>query len=130
MAPLAFAETSNYQGQTAASEEAYLAFPGHNLLRGLGWGSALFAITLFGMLLAIVRLRHAPHPQRRALALLLLASLCMAGGLLALAPLPWQRYVVPLAPFACLWVAYASGSVCTSLLSHINRPTRGEATHE
>ena len=48
MAPLTFSETANYQAQTAAAEKAYLAFPGHNLLRGLAAGSILFALTLFG----------------------------------------------------------------------------------
>ena len=35
LTPPAFAETANYLQETKASEAAYLAVPGHNLLRGM-----------------------------------------------------------------------------------------------
>ena len=106
-APPAFAEAGNYSPHTQASEQAYLANPGHNLLRGLLGGAVMFALNLLGIGLACLRLRHADPQQRRALAILLLASLCLALGLFWLAPLPWQRYVIPLVPLTCLWSAYA-----------------------
>ncbi len=130
MAPLAFAETANYQEQTASAEEAYLASPGHHLLRGLAAGSILFALTLFGVLLALLHLRRVEAERRRALILLLLASLCLGVGLLYLVPLPWQRYVVPLAPQACLWVAYALGNLSSSLHNRQASHFATEGTHE
>jgi hypothetical protein len=109
-APPAFAEAGNYSEQTHAIEQAYLANPGHTLLRGLLGGSLMFALNLVGIALACLRLRRAVPEQRRALAILLLVSLCMGLGLFWLAPLPWQRYVMPLAPISCLWSAYAVSS--------------------
>jgi hypothetical protein len=62
------------------------------------------------MALACLRLRCLTPEQRRTLAILLLASLILATGLFWLAPLPWQRYVIPLVPLSCLWSAYALSS--------------------
>lgn len=104
--PPAFAELSNYTAETAAAEQSYLAAPGHNLLRGLAGGGLLFGLTLGGMLLAGLRLRRARPAQRRVLALWLLASLALFIGLGLAIPLPWQRYTVPLVPFAVLWQSY------------------------
>jgi 4-amino-4-deoxy-L-arabinose transferase-like glycosyltransferase len=105
--PPAFAEAGNYSPHTQVSEQAYLAKPGHNLLRGLPGGAVMFALNLVGIGLACLRLRRADPQQRQDLAILLLASLCLASGLFWLAPLPWQRYVIPLVPLTCLWSAYA-----------------------
>ena len=105
--PPAFAEAGNYSTQTQAAEQAYLARPGYRLLRGLAGGALMFALNLVGICLACLRLRRLDPARRRALAILLLASLCLGLGLFWLAPLPWQRYIVPLAPLTCLWTAYA-----------------------
>ena len=70
----------------------------------------MFALNLVGMGLACLRLRQRDPQHRQVLAILLLASLCLALGLFWLAPLPWQRYVIPLAPLTCLWTAYAVSS--------------------
>lgn len=106
-APPAFAEWGNYRAETAAAEAAYLAIPGHSLLRGLAGGALQFILALCGALFALLRLRHAGPAQRRALILALLATLCLALGHLLWIPLDWQRYVIPLVPLSCLWQAYA-----------------------
>jgi len=106
-APSAFAEAGNYSRQTKAAELAYLATPGHNLLRGLLGGSIMFALNLIGIALACLRLRRAVPDERRVITILLLSSLVLVLGIFWLAPLPWQRYVIPLAPISCLWCAYA-----------------------
>jgi hypothetical protein len=62
--------------------------------------------TLMGMISGIINLRRATPDQRKALALVLLATSLQTLALIALVPLTWQRYVIPLAPLACLWVAY------------------------
>lgn len=105
--PPAFAETGNYSPQTQAAEQAYLANPAYHLLRGLPGGVVMFALNLIGIGLAFLRLRHIGPRQRRTLIILLLSSLFLGLGLFWLAPLPWQRYVIPLAPLTCLWTAYA-----------------------
>lgn len=104
--PPAFAETNQYHPFTQAMEEAYLATPGHNLLRGMLGGGLMLVFTLMGMISGIINLRRATPDQRKALALVLLATSLQTLALIALVPLTWQRYVIPLAPLACLWVAY------------------------
>jgi hypothetical protein len=41
--------------------------------------------------------------KRRAVVLLVLTSAAQFSALLLAVPLPWQRYVIPLIPFAALW---------------------------
>jgi len=109
-APPAFAEAGNYSEQTRTAELAYRANPLNSLLRGFWGGGLTFALNLIGILLACLRLYRAKPDRRRTLILLLLSSLCLAFGLFWLAPLPWQRYIMPLAPLSCLWSAYAVSS--------------------
>jgi hypothetical protein len=109
-APPAFAEAGNYSEQTRAAEQAYLAVSGHNLLRSLVGGGLMFAFSLIGVGLACLRLHRALPAQKELLALLLLSTLALTLGIFWLAPLPWQRYVIPLAPITCLWIAYALSS--------------------
>ncbi len=115
LTPPAFAETSNYQSQTAPAEAAYLAGWGNNLLRGMVFGSAMLLFTLFGMVLAGMDLRRLPAWRYRAVVLLILATVLLAWGIFWLIPIPWQRYVMPLVPFVCLWVAYVPGRLLKPL---------------
>jgi hypothetical protein len=48
-------------------------------------------------------LRNSGDRKRRAIVLLVLASAAQLSALLLAVPLPWQRYVIPLIPFAVLW---------------------------
>ena len=89
----------------------------------------MLALTLFGAVTAALtvfsprsRIRSREffpiaEEQRRALALLLAAGLFQAGAILALVPLAWQRYYLPLVPFACLWIAYGSVAIIRSAIS-------------
>jgi hypothetical protein len=97
-----FAETGNYRQATAAAEAAYRAAPGLALDRGLGEAAFLLAATLLGLITA-VRQAWRAAARRRVLLLFLLATLFQSAGLLLAVPLPWQRYSLPLVPFACLW---------------------------
>jgi 4-amino-4-deoxy-L-arabinose transferase-like glycosyltransferase len=107
--PPAFAETGNYLQQTGPSEIAYLAIPGHNLLRGFLGGGILFGLTLGGVIVAGLRLRSVNKDQRRAISIVLLTTFALGCGIFWLIPLPWQRYVMPLVPFVCLWSAFIPG---------------------
>ncbi len=110
LAPLAFYEVGNYRAQTAPAEAEYLATPGHNLLRNPVGAGLLLILTLFGLALAVLQLRKAKTEQRRAIVLLLSATLLQSITLIIAVPLPWQRYAMPLLPFVSLWAAYAIGS--------------------
>ncbi len=117
LAPPSFAEYGNYQQETAPAEQAYLAIPLHNLLRGLIGGPILLAWTLIGVLLALLRLRRVHVEQGRILALILLATACQFIGLALFVPLAWQRYVMPLTPFVSLWAAYPLGDILQHFIS-------------
>jgi hypothetical protein len=104
-----FAEVGNYLPSTAASEITYLSLPGHNLLRNLAGGGALVVLTIFGAIVAMIQIKSQTPQKRRALILTLLASVSQIGAIIILIPLPWQRYVIPLVPFSCLWSGYAIG---------------------
>ena len=47
------------------------------------------------------------YPFGGVLAWLLLSTLALTIAILALLTLPWQRYVMPLVPLTCLWIAYS-----------------------
>jgi len=104
-----FAEVGNYLPITHAAEDDYLGMPGHNLLRNLPGGGVLATLTLFGSLVAIIQLKSQSLQKRRALILTLLGSISQIMAIILFIPLPWQRYVIPLIPFSCLWSAYAIG---------------------
>jgi hypothetical protein len=109
--PPAFAEVGQYQAYTAAAEQAYLATPGNDLLRGMAGGGVMLGLVLLGVGLALVDYRHNNLEQRRALALVGLATISLTLLLIAAVPLSWQRYVIPLVPLACLWAAYPASLV-------------------
>jgi hypothetical protein len=122
-APPAFAEIGNYLQETRPAEELYLSVWGHSLMRGLLGGTLVFGLNLFGVLLGTLRLRRASGAERRLLALLLLATLCQVVFLLFSVPLAWQRYVVPLVPFACLWCAFGVQAIYSSVTTRPTSPS-------
>jgi len=104
--PPMIAEVGNYLENTRAAETAYLANPLNTLFRSIPAGAALLIAGLFGFLLCGLRVMRPGHSNRRVLVLLLAATLLQTLALLALIPLPWQRYYLPVVPYACLWAAY------------------------
>lgn len=110
-----FAEWGNYMSATAASEQHYLAIPGHNLLRNLSGGAASLILATLGFILCLVRLRRAGPYEFRALNLALLSTLALAAGLILFVPLTWQRYVIPLAPVTALWQGYAIARLAVAI---------------
>jgi hypothetical protein len=103
VAPLQFAEVGNYLAETAEAVRQYSANPLRTLIRGSIGGGFLLALTLFGAILAWRRSRSGHPAHRRALALLSAATVLQAAALVVAAPLPFQRYTLPLLPLLCLW---------------------------
>lgn len=109
LTPPLFAETSNYQVETQPAETAYLDNPMHSLFRSIPAGAIYLSLSLFGFSIGI---RNAfRDAENRRLVVLLAATVLQAAALLALVPLPWQRYYLPLVPFAILWTAYGLSQV-------------------
>jgi hypothetical protein len=120
--PPATSDIGNYLNETRASDQAYLAQPGHTFLRSLPAGAFLFMLTLAGMFMALLLLkpqRLVLNPQKISGTLkdpgytsfsslwLLAATGAEFMGLSLFAELPFQRYCLPLIPFVCLWSAFA-----------------------
>jgi hypothetical protein len=118
LAPPMFAETGNYQAETAREEAAYLAYPLNRLWGGQLGAGFLLAATLLGLAWTARTVRCDPA-KRRATSLFLLAGFLQTAFLVAAVPLPWQRYSLPLVPFVCL---LASGG----LVWFISGWTRGD----
>jgi len=105
-APLAIQDVGNYTLELQAASTAYLSNPLHSLLRSIPGGAILLFLSLVGLgrsLLLSIR----SNPTRKAHLLFLLAAAVQWLGLILLVPLPFQRYVMPLVPFVCLWIELA-----------------------
>jgi hypothetical protein len=124
LTPPAFEEAANYRAETAASEAAYLESFGHNLLRSLPGAGLLLFFSLAGFGLALAGFRHTEVTRRRELAVLILGTVFMAAGLLLAVPLPWQRYVLPLVPFSCLWAGYAVSVIAELVKNRTSYPAQ------
>jgi hypothetical protein len=126
LTPPIFAETSNYLADTRAAEEAYLVNPLHSLFRSIPAGGILMVMSLFGFAAGIrratSRAAQPDGPARRGLILLLAATLFQTLILLVLIPLPWQRYYLPVVPYACLWTAVGLGTLRDLFLGKTKRP--------
>lgn len=106
LSPLSFFEVGNYMEFTATAESAYLANPLHSLLRDSSGAALLFALSVVGFLLMIRDSRLRSAFERTSLTLLVWAGVIEFAGLMYFVPMAWQRYAIPLVPFACLFSAY------------------------
>lgn len=86
--------------------EGYIAIPGHNLFRGIIFGSIFFVLTIFGIYVAIRSISRKDMESKRILSLLLFCTLSQSAFILIAVPLIWIRYSIPLIPFITLWIAY------------------------
>ena len=58
--------------------------------------------------------------------LLLAATILQTLTLLAFVPLPWQRYYLPVVPYACLWAAVGIEQLLKPLHSLFSHPRAAE----
>jgi hypothetical protein len=120
--PPAFAETAQYRAYTAASENYYLSDPVNTSLRGIFAGGIYLGFTLAGIVIAVISLKKSTWAKRRLTALYLLAGLAQLLFILILLPVPWQRYVIPLVPFAIIWSSLAVVTPFLHYLKNRNVP--------
>jgi hypothetical protein len=101
--PAAVADVGNYLKDTAGLQAAYFAVPGHNLFRGFLSGGVLLCINLFGVIAAVIQVKNMPAVQQKAVVILLISTGLEIAFLVWAIPLAWQRYVIPVIPFSCLF---------------------------
>ena len=104
--PPAIADVGNYLAETNVSAQIYLSDPVNRLFRDIYLGGLLLALSILGWYLSIVNsIKNRPN-QGHVWLLLNTAGLVQLVTLLFVVTLPFQRYVLPLVPFTCLWIGY------------------------
>jgi 4-amino-4-deoxy-L-arabinose transferase-like glycosyltransferase len=114
--PPAFYEVGNYRLQTESVEKEYSSHLSNNFFRDPISGGIFLFLTLLGLFYGIRNLQIAESSQKRNLVLVALGTFLQVAALLIAVPLPWQRYVVPVIPFICLWAGFAITHIVRGLL--------------
>lgn len=101
---LSYSEIGNYRTNTSSIEEEYqkLFF---NHARSFFIGAILFFFMLFGIIVTLIQLPNSPKNKQRIKSLILLAFFTQYAFFILFIPLPWQRYVISLVPYACIFSA-------------------------
>ena len=92
-----------YRALTAPTEIRYLEIAGHRFGRDPLAGGIILGMTLLGIIAVIREITVAERVIRRRLLLFLSAFIAIAFVLIAMVPLPWQRYSLPLIPFISIF---------------------------
>jgi hypothetical protein len=96
---------------TRPEVNAYIEIPGHNLFRGMIWGSLSLGLTLFGFMVAMRNLAGKTIQNKRVVSLLILATLFQSAFIITFVPFTWIRYSIPMIPLAAIWLAYGISSL-------------------
>lgn len=104
--PPAIEEAANYIADLEPDRSEYLAKPMNNLFRGFQGGTLFFTLFTFGVALVTRRMQKSIHNPASMTWLWLIATfVLLSAGILWTAPLPFQRYVMPLVPFTLLFAS-------------------------
>lgn len=122
--PPAFAEAANYLAATHNAEMAYLSNALNNSLRGVVAGSVLFSLFIVGIILAFRHTTKQTVNRKRELSLYLAGTVLQILFVLLFLPIPWQRYVLPVLPYAFIWIAYAVSVLITEVAKKFSPTAR------
>ena len=109
------ADVGNYLVETKSQEEQYFKIPLHNIGRNLFPAAVFLILSLSGFMIGVLRLKSSGNITAMPSVLFLLATIFQFFTILYFLPLPWQRYVVPLLPFTCLWTAVGLSPIFENL---------------
>lgn len=104
--PPMIAESLNYFSATLEAQSIYFDQPLHSLFRAMFAGTIYLIFTLIGLATAIYQTVTRQNRPDSRIPWLLLSLAFLAGGLIAVVPLTWQRYVMPLIAFPCIFAAW------------------------
>ncbi len=107
----AIADVANYIQNTRAAEDIYFSNPFTWFSRGIIAGGLAAILTLYGFIMALWRVKYASPVSSRYLILIWLATIFQMAALIIFNPLPFQRYVMPLIPYICIWLSFGLESV-------------------
>lgn len=121
----AIADIGNYLQQTAAAEANYLTAPLTTLFRDPLSASGYLFFTITGFILLTYRvIKPGDAYQRLAGAVLLLGFMAQMGSIILFIPLPFQRYILPLVPFPCIFSALALTSITETIFKRLIRKNK------
>jgi hypothetical protein len=98
-------EVANYTEQTRSDEESYLSKPLNTVISGGVGGGIAFLVASFGIVFTAFQIRGTDWKNQRELILLLIGTVVQAVAILVANSIPFQRYYMPLVPFAILWMS-------------------------
>lgn len=116
--PPAIADVANYLAETQNASDVYLSNPLHSLGRSIVIGAILLVLCLTGIIFSLV---DAVRRKSIALFTLALAGFSQIAAILVLVPLPFQRYILPALPFACIWTAYGPTRFIQGIQTALNK---------
>jgi hypothetical protein len=105
--PPSVEDIGNYQLEISLTKASYFEQPGMDLFRGFIWGSISIGLTLFGIVLSVVKIFKHGLQREKMYVFLLLAFFLQILVLIITIPIPYQRYWIPLIPFTCIWTSIA-----------------------
>ena len=121
--PPAIADVANYLDQTASSANRYLANPLHSLARTPAQAGLFLIFSLCGFLFSLFDLIRR---KSSALLILFITGFAQIAALLLLVPLPFQRYILPALPFACIWTAHGFATFIQIFREAVNKKSPGQ----
>ncbi len=117
------ADVGNYLDEIKSQEKAYFYFPLHDFGRRKIPATVFLVLSLTGFALGIYRLLTPRETSENNTIYFLLATTLQFIIILFFLPLPWQRYIIPLLPFSCIWASLG----LTPLISNLNYPKRNNS---
>jgi 4-amino-4-deoxy-L-arabinose transferase-like glycosyltransferase len=117
--PLQFEEVGNYRAQLADPIARYQDSAWHTIGRGPIGGALLLSLAVLGAAAGLRGWLDLDAPGRQRLYILAAGTLLMAGTLWVANPLPYQRYYIPLVPFAVIWEGLGLAALLRMLRSAI-----------
>jgi hypothetical protein len=109
MAPLAFWDVPNYSAATSLSEAAYVSQPLHMLTTGSIGGLVSTVLAFLG--LGGVIARKMPRGSDASPLIAAAWFICIFVGIVAVVPILWQRYYLPLIPAGAVLSAVAINDI-------------------
>jgi 4-amino-4-deoxy-L-arabinose transferase-like glycosyltransferase len=113
-------DVGNYTLNLQQASQVYFSNPLHRLGVGLVYGSFAIFLSLLGFVLSLIKIFRDPFRRKPNLFIIISAFLELIGISLLLS-LPFQRYILPLIPFLCLWCSISVTWLLHPLWSRINK---------
>jgi len=110
------ADVGNYLDEIKSQDKAYFDFPLHDIGRRIIPAIAFLVLSLTGFTLGVIKSFSPSETSKPATIYFLLATTLQFLFILFFLPLPWQRYIIPLLPFSCIWASFG----LTPLISNLN----------